>query len=454
MRKRKGSVKKKLQGCPPLDALVWDCRVLEYGDELDGWRIEKFLAKGGFGAVYLAAADDLPERKAAVKIFADDVKDDINKGIARIRCEADIMRAVGDTYAPALYKVGDKGGRPYIIMEYMEAIDPEKDELPEREDEVREFVLELVDAVRALHEKGWIHCDLKPSNIARRRQDGRLVLLDFGSAHKIETDEEHVPQVNTMNTRDGEYVRVETRGYAPPELCFRPCRDIYAIGHIIRDCFKQDVPLEWSLVINKCIANNRKYRYANLDSLYKDVENIDRLGRDEMQRCIYEDRCRFMNLQAAISAETPTIYSWIRLKDLLSKKQEGNAAIYAGAGQLFIDFEVLAPARSISIVRPVTLSDERYVVVKGPGVIRMELDALLAEEDDDEVDVGIIGEDDAEIDKPVLVFLMNNATLINTTKKKLEEQLRKGPCPFDAVGGPAGVAADACWVLYQLGWIK
>jgi len=32
-----------------------------------------------------------------------------------------------------------------------------------------------------VHSHGLIHRDIKPSNLIRRQQDGRLVLIDFGS---------------------------------------------------------------------------------------------------------------------------------------------------------------------------------------------------------------------------------------------------------------------------------
>ena len=55
----------------PSQAVIWDCAVLEYGDVIDGWRIDAFLGKGGFGAVYHAVACDDPCRVAAVKIFSE-----------------------------------------------------------------------------------------------------------------------------------------------------------------------------------------------------------------------------------------------------------------------------------------------------------------------------------------------------------------------------------------------
>jgi len=35
-----------------------------------------------------------------------------------------------------------------------------------------------------VHSHGLIHRDVKPSNLIRRQQDGRLFLIDFGSVNK------------------------------------------------------------------------------------------------------------------------------------------------------------------------------------------------------------------------------------------------------------------------------
>ena len=50
-------------------------------------------------------------------------------------------------------------------------------------------------------------------------------------------------------------------------------------------------------------------------------------------------------------------------------------------------------------------------------------------------------------------FGIGMPTPMDDTRQKINEQIEKGPCPFDHVGGPAGVVADAWWVLHQLGWV-
>ncbi len=413
----------------PPQSVVWDCAVLEYGDVLDGWRIDAFLSKGGFGAVYHAVACDDPRQVAAVKIFSGDIDDDANHGRERIHTEKMLIEKMGSTYAPALYGFGEKDGRPYIIMEYLDAIDPDAGGLPEGDAEIREFFLQLLESVGQLHAMGWLHCDIKPANIARRHEDGRIVLIDFGTAHKIERDAEHVPTWNTMNTYQGNYVIVGTRGYAPPELCFQPCRDIYALGHVIRDCFRANVPIGWSLVINKSISNKREDRYSDISDIRKDIENIDRIGMEEMSRRIYEDRQRSMKLQEEIASGGPVDYTWDRLLKELDKKQEAANAIYAGASQVFVDFRDLAPVQSIRIRRPLTLSGKRYVVIRGPGMVRVNLDALLADDDGDI-------RPKARGGKPAMVILWNNVTLVNTSEKKLED------------GNIVYVVGDSCYLNF------
>jgi serine/threonine protein kinase len=55
-----------------------------------------------------------------------------------------------------------------------------------------------------VHAAGYLHRDIKPDNIQVRDEDGRLVLLDFGSAGQ------------TVTLADQDAV-VVTPGYAPPE---------------------------------------------------------------------------------------------------------------------------------------------------------------------------------------------------------------------------------------------
>ena len=398
-------------------AEIWDCPVLEKSQRVGDWVVDQFVGRGGFGAIYGVRHVKNKSRRAVVKIFCGDMRGDTRKGARRIAKEADLIKKLGSLSAPQIYAVGkldDK--RPYFVMEVLDAYSI--DTLPESSDEIREFVLGVIQALRTLHtlgKRGWVHRDLKPENIARRISDGRIVLIDFGSASPMDkADAEiHVPRAKTENSNGRQYYSIGTKGYEPPELLFRPCCDIFALGRVIRDCFKRDVPVVWSLVINKCISSRPEYRYRDLDELEHDVLHIDAVGRAEMKTCIYDDRVKNARQQTALMTSPEVLYSWIRLKSELGKAQKADESVYAGEGQVFVDFNVLSD-KHVRLTRPLTLKTDRIIVVKGPGVLEGDIDALLSDEyvEDFSDNEGL----------PALVVLLDNATLVNTSRKAVKDQ--------------------------------
>ena len=94
--------------------------------------------------------------------------------------------------------------------------------------------LPILDALKAVHEMGLLHLDLKPGNIYLRQGKPPL-LLDFGASHKL------------MLAAGTRMFPVVSHGFSPPEQSKRnanlgPWSDLYAIGATIRSCMASKPP--------------------------------------------------------------------------------------------------------------------------------------------------------------------------------------------------------------------
>ena len=127
----------------------------------------------------------------------------------------------------------------YLVQEFIEG-HPLSAELQHgfrwSESFVVQLLQEVLSILEVIHSQGIIHRDIKPSNLIRRRQDDRLVLIDFGSVKQAWTQVVTASEKTNTTAKDiPATIAVGTPGYMPPEQVRglpRLNSDIYALGMI------------------------------------------------------------------------------------------------------------------------------------------------------------------------------------------------------------------------------
>jgi len=154
------------------------------GKTLDHYEIEGCLGEGGSGVVY-RGRDLRLERQVAIKVLADELRDD-ELAWARLLREARLASQLNHPHIAAIYDLGEEEGRAYIVMEYVEGLTL-ADLIPEGGmplEQVARYAGQIAGALAFAHQQGVIHGDLKGSNIIVN-PEGNLKLLDFGLGRRI-----------------------------------------------------------------------------------------------------------------------------------------------------------------------------------------------------------------------------------------------------------------------------
>ncbi|MFF1680469.1 serine/threonine-protein kinase [Streptomyces sp. NPDC058256] len=150
------------------------------------YRLLSPVGEGGMGTVW-RARDEVLQREVAVKEVrapAGIPAHDVDRMYARLEREAWAAARISNRNVVTVYDVATDDGRPWIVMELIrglalsDLLDAEGPVPPQR---AAHIGAEVLAALRAAHEAGVLHRDVKPGNVLMSN-DGRIVLTDFGIA--------------------------------------------------------------------------------------------------------------------------------------------------------------------------------------------------------------------------------------------------------------------------------
>ena len=247
------------------------------GDRIGPYRLLRKIGTGGFGAVWVADQMEPVKRRVAIKLINPWM--DRSRVLARFKAERPTLAMIDH---PNIARVFDlkstDDGRLYFVMELVNGI-------PITEYcntfmlglEARVQLMRVVSsAVQHAHQKGVIHCGLKPGNVLVGDHNERPVVkvLDFGVARALEV--QHADKAMFSECRQffctPEYMSPEQVDLSQIDVDTRS--DVYSLGVMLYELLVGTPPFE-----------SRSLRSLGIDEIRRVIQDVEptspseRIGR-------------------------------------------------------------------------------------------------------------------------------------------------------------------------------
>lgn len=224
------------------------------------YRIIKKLGQGGFGITYLAE-NTLLDGKVAIKEFffkeyceRDDStsyvtvptssnRETVLRFKQKFIKEARTIFSLNHPNIVRIHDVFEENDTAYYVMDYIEGEslgDMVKRRGAISEAEALGYVKDAASALEYIHSKNINHLDIKPGNLMKRKEDGRIIVIDFGVTKQYATV---ISEGSTPVCISHDYSPVELYR-KNGEQSFSPQSDVYALAATLFKLLTGNTPPE------------------------------------------------------------------------------------------------------------------------------------------------------------------------------------------------------------------
>lgn len=264
---------------------------------------------GGFGMTYLCEDKSLSCKVAVKEYFprqwaeredsyvlvkASSMTNAFQRGMQSFLGEAQVMSEFAQMpHVITLCEVLRINDTVYLVMEYIDGISVgrrmrQRDYQPYTPKEAAEIVLQVLEGLGRMHEKGFVHGDVSPGNIMCS-QDGEVTLIDLGAARNYK---ERKPVLNAAFLKP-EYAAPEQYQTAKEGIPREegPWTDIYAVGGVLYYLLtgqkpvdalsrlngndtKVKLPGKWKELIWQAMALEIQERISSTDELSRRIRKL------------------------------------------------------------------------------------------------------------------------------------------------------------------------------------
>ena len=258
------------------------------------------LGSGGFGRTFVAVDEDVPSKPRCVikQLYIHNPSIGILKKASELfHQEAVRLDELGKhSQIPTLLAHFEQNQRLYLAQELVVG-QTLTQELRQKgtysETQIWELLQDILPILQYIHARKVVHRDIKPANIMRRRDDGKLVLIDFGVA-KLLSDTALMKTGTIIGSP--EYI-------APEQLKGKafPASDLYSLGvtciylltdisplnmyDSINDCWVwrdflpqgKQVSDRLSKILDQLTHNSLKQRYKSVDEVWQAFKSTSKI---------------------------------------------------------------------------------------------------------------------------------------------------------------------------------
>jgi tetratricopeptide (TPR) repeat protein len=258
------------------------------------YRVKSLLGMGGMGAVYLVHDKEL-DRDVALKLIRSDIAEDTD-ALARFKREIQLSSRVTHPNVLRVFDLGEMDGIKFLTMQFVDGRDlstilKKQGKLPT--DRLLRIFRQVAEGLKAAHDQGVIHRDLKPQNIMLDASD-RVFVTDFGLAKSAEQSgmTQTGAVIGTPFYMSPEQVKGETVG---------PQSDIFSLGVILYQMaagavpfggatpfevmisriqrppkpvreLNPELPAYLQKIIERCLTVDSALRYQNVQQILDDLD--------------------------------------------------------------------------------------------------------------------------------------------------------------------------------------
>lgn len=262
-------------------------------DLIHGYRVLKHIGSGAASEIFCVFDPKTSEVYALKQVILDEKRDKDDRFLIQAENEVKVSKKLTHPSIRRIHsveKIRPKGWSRNEVIVLMELVDGQSlDQLVglSVEEKVR-YLREVSDAMAHMNDKGYVHADMKPTNIMVTGE-GQVKVIDLGQAHPIGKAKERIQG---------------TPGFMAPEQAeIQPLSertDVYNFGATIywmltnqevptagpgsrggkaavpppANRFNPDVPVELAEVVNLCLEPNEHGRWKNMHAVTRQLDKV------------------------------------------------------------------------------------------------------------------------------------------------------------------------------------